>query len=52
MATELDLKLMHDRLTRGLALAEEEQASLAAWYAKLDSEESAALSRTPSPNTA
>jgi len=51
MATEQDLKQMHDRLTRGLALAEEEQASLAAWYAKLGSEESAALSRTPSPQT-
>jgi hypothetical protein len=51
MATEQDLKQLHDRLTRGLALAEKEQASLAAWYARLDSEESAALSGPPSPST-
>jgi hypothetical protein len=51
MATEQDLKQLHDKATRGLALTEDQWASLAAWYAQLDSEERAALAGTPSPQT-
>lgn len=36
---------LHDRATRGEALSAEEQAQLQAWYARLDREESAALSK-------
>ena len=39
MATENDPQLLHDRVTRGLALTEEELARLAAWYTQLESEE-------------
>lgn len=34
---------LHDRATRGDALTEAEQASLAAWYERQDAEEGAAL---------
>jgi predicted secreted Zn-dependent protease len=51
MATDQDLQRLHDKATRGLALAEEEHARLAAWYAQLDSDEDAALSGTPKPQT-
>jgi hypothetical protein len=52
MASEQDLQHLHDKATRGLALAEEEQARLAARYAELDSQEAIALSEAPRPQSA
>lgn len=37
---------LHDRLTRGEALSNQEQAELEQWYARLDRDEGAALART------
>jgi len=51
MATEQDLKELHDKLTGGLALTAEEQASLDAWYAQLDRDESSVLAGTPPSQT-
>jgi hypothetical protein len=52
MASQQDLQQLHDKVTRGMALAEEEQASLAAWCAQLDRHEETALSGTPRPESA
>ena len=37
---------LHDRLTRGKALSDQEQAELEQWYARLDRDEGAVLART------
>ena len=37
---------LHDKLTRGEALSDQEQAELQQWYARLDRDESALLART------
>ena len=37
---------LHDRLTRGKALSDQEQAELERWYARLDRDEGAVLAQT------
>jgi cell division protein FtsB len=51
MVSEQELKRLHDRATRGLALSTDEQASLDAWYAQLDRDETSALAGTPGSQT-
>lgn len=39
-------RALHDKLTRGKALSDQEQAELEQWYARLDRDEGAELART------
>ena len=39
-------RALHDKLTRGKALSDQEQAELEQWYARLDRDEGAVLART------
>lgn len=39
MNSKIDAKILHDKATRGIALTEEEQTVLTAWYAREDEAE-------------
>lgn len=46
MTSEEQGRVLHDKLTRGEALSNQEQAELEQWYARLDRDEGAVLART------
>lgn len=49
MTGDLRAQALHDKATRGEALSAEEQAQVDEWYARLDQEEGAALTKTLPP---